>query len=64
MRATSSRLSRLRRYSSALPFAHGVRKSASSVIRSTIGAAKISTGFTHAVSGSPDADHTTISESR
>jgi len=34
------------------------------VIRSTIGAAKISTGFTQAVSGSPEAFHTTISESR
>ena len=33
-------------------------------ISSTTGAAKISTGFTQAVSGSPEAVHTTISESR
>ena len=64
MRDSSSRLSSWRRYSSLWLLAQGARNSDSSAITSTSGAAKISTGRTHAVSGSPALNQITISESR
>ena len=44
--------------------AHGESSSESTAIRTTMGHAKASTGLIHAVSGSPEENQITISESR
>src|SRR5581483_9878054 len=63
-RETSSRDSSLLEYCDAICAAHGEMKSESAPITAICGSAKIITGLSHAVSGRPEANQITISESR
>ncbi len=63
-RVTSSRLSMRWRNSALLLKAQGERNKDNTAMANTMGSAKRSTGPTQAVSGSPEANQTTISESR
>src|ERR671937_531145 len=63
-RETSSRDSSLVEYCEAICAAHGEMKSESAAITAICGSAKSITGFNHAVSGRPEENQITISESR
>src|SRR5438105_3403471 len=63
-RETSSRDSSLEAYCAPICAAHGEMKSESAPITAICGSANSSTGFNHAVSGSPQVNQITISESR